>query len=127
MKYEDIIYDCLTGKFVDIERKQPIIETILIWISYFFFLAEIFNINVNQYSTLIMIFIGITIADISKHYLAYKKEVEYNINTIDRFHSKLQNMHAIINEPYCLYKDFDDENIPYTRMLDFKDLNEVAF
>ena len=110
--YEDIFFDCLTGKIIEKEQKQPVIETILIWLSYFYFLTEVFNININAYSTLIIIFIGLTIADISKHYVSYNMVVKHHVDMIDRFHQNLQEMYECMNEPDCQYIEIDGEMVP---------------
>ena len=111
-EYEDLYYSCMAGKILDVEKKQSIVESILVWLSYFYFLIEIFNINLSDHTAIIITFIMITIMDIAKHYTAFKKQLKKAQETIDRFYSKMQQTYSTMHDAECLYITIDGERIP---------------
>lgn len=115
-RYKDIFFECLSGQIIKDAQTQSIIEFILVWVSYFYFLAEVFSINLSSHAELIIIFFTLSIVDVGKHYISYKNKVEYAIETYTQFYDQLYNMHQYINAEDCLHINIEGEPIPYTRM-----------
>lgn len=92
---DDLFFSCLTNTILDRNSNTSIVESILIWISYFYFLIEIFGINLNDHRALIYGFIMLTVFDICRHYLIYRSILKSKVEAIDDFYAQIDYIHAL--------------------------------
>lgn len=110
---EDVFFDCLSGKLVSNTASQSIVELILVWVSYFYFLIGVFGINPSDHTDLFITFFAITIADIGKHYFDYRKEVDTAKEVLENFHGQMCQMQIMMHDKDCVYVNVQGEQVPY--------------
>ena len=109
---EDIFYACLSGRLMGVGKSQSIVELILVWVSYFYFLTDIFKINLGNYSDMIILLLVMTILDMGRHYLAYQKKVE-NIRTVYcELWMRMMETHCLMQKEDCAKILMEGEQIP---------------
>lgn len=118
---EDIFYACLSGSLAGEGKGQPIVDLILVWVSYLYFLTDVFHIDMSAFGDMIILSIFMSILDMGRHFLDYQKKVKTMRETYEELLSEMRRMDDLMQADDCYTIPVEGELIPHFKESELRD------
>lgn len=118
---EDIFYACLSGSLAGEGKGQPIVDLILVWVSYLYFLTDVFHIDMSAFGDMIILSIFMSILDMGRHFLDYQKKAKTVRETYEELLSEMRRMDDLMQADDCCTIPVEGELIPHFKESELRD------
>ena len=113
-EYESMFYGCLSGDIIRPALYPSILELVLVWVQYFYFLVELFEINLKQaeYSSIIVTYFAFTIFLIGYRIIYHRRRVKIVKEAHAIFFDYMDLLYSYTQDGTCVYQDIEGEAVP---------------